>query len=36
MADIYREGGAWKVRAVGQGYREGLQGVLKDVGLVAG
>lgn len=36
MADIYREGDAWKVRAVGQGYRDGLQGVLKEVGLVAG
>ncbi|WP_338923613.1 TerD family protein (plasmid) [Pseudomonas silesiensis] len=36
MADIYREDGNWKVRAVGQGYREGLQGVLAEAGLLIG
>jgi tellurium resistance protein TerD len=36
MADIYREDGKWKVRAVGQGYRDGLQGVLAEAGLLIG
>lgn len=36
LVDLYREGGNWKIRAVGQGYREGLHGILKEVGLQVG
>ncbi|WP_299536347.1 TerD family protein [uncultured Streptomyces sp.] len=31
--ELYRRGGAWKVRAVGQGYATGLTGMLTDQGL---
>ncbi|MCX5196615.1 TerD family protein [Streptomyces sp. NBC_00249] len=31
--ELYRRQGAWKVRAVGQGYAEGLGALLADVGL---
>ncbi|MCX5534230.1 TerD family protein [Streptomyces sp. NBC_00006] len=31
--ELYRRHGAWKVRAVGQGYAEGLAGLLADQGL---
>ncbi|WP_214407045.1 TerD family protein [Pseudonocardia lacus] len=31
--DIYRRGGEWKVRAVGQGYSSGLGGIAKDFGI---
>jgi tellurium resistance protein TerD len=36
MADIYRKNGNWEVLAVGQGYREGLQGILAEAGLLIG
>ncbi|MFF3983172.1 TerD family protein [Streptomyces sp. NPDC001797] len=31
--ELYRRQGAWKIRAVGQGYAEGLTGLLADQGL---
>ncbi|MFG2952741.1 TerD family protein [Streptomyces sp. NPDC048291] len=31
--ELYRRQGAWKIRAVGQGYAEGLTGLLTDQGL---
>ena len=31
--EIYRRGGAWKVRAVGQGYANGLAGIAVDYGI---
>ncbi|MEU0932199.1 MULTISPECIES: TerD family protein [unclassified Embleya] len=31
--ELYRRQGAWKVRAVGQGYEAGLEALLKDVGV---
>jgi stress response protein SCP2 len=31
--EIYRRGGAWKVRAVGQGYANGLGGIATDYGI---
>jgi stress response protein SCP2 len=31
--EIYRRGGAWKVRAVGQGYADGLGGIATDYGI---
>ena len=33
LAEIYRRGGAWKVRALGQGYADGLAGVARDFGV---
>ncbi|MEV0440571.1 CAP domain-containing protein [Streptomyces spectabilis] len=33
LAEIYRRGTAWKLRAIGQGYAEGLAGVARDFGL---
>ncbi|MFD3802511.1 TerD family protein [Streptomyces sp. NPDC058611] len=33
--ELYRRQGAWKVRAVGQGYAEGLRALLADGGLAA-
>lgn len=33
FGEIYRHNGAWKVRAVGQGYSTGLKGVAKDFGV---
>ncbi|MFD3737209.1 TerD family protein [Streptomyces sp. NPDC058629] len=33
--ELYRRQGAWKVRAVGQGYAAGLAGMLADQGLAA-
>jgi tellurium resistance protein TerD len=33
FAEIYRYKDAWKVRAVGQGYRTGLKGVASDFGV---
>lgn len=32
-AELYRRNGTWKVRAVGQGYRDGLAGVARDFGI---
>ena len=31
--EIYRRGGAWKLRAVGQGYANGLAGIATDYGI---
>ena len=33
FGELYRNGGEWKFRAVGQGYSSGLAGVIKDFGL---
>jgi stress response protein SCP2 len=33
VAEVYRRGGAWKVRAVGQGYANGLAGIATDFGV---
>ena len=32
-AEVYRRGGAWKLRAVGQGYASGLAGIAADFGI---
>ncbi|GAA2720926.1 TerD family protein [Streptomyces luteosporeus] len=33
IVEVYRRGGAWKVRAVGQGYADGLAGIATDFGV---
>ncbi|MFC7219764.1 TerD family protein [Streptomyces polyrhachis] len=33
VVEVYRRAGAWKVRAVGQGYAEGLAGIATDFGV---
>ncbi|OKJ71002.1 stress-induced protein [Streptomyces sp. CB02460] len=33
ILEVYRRGGAWKVRAVGQGYANGLAGIATDFGV---
>jgi tellurium resistance protein TerD len=33
FAEVYRNGGEWKFRAVGQGYRDGLGGIARDFGV---
>ncbi|MCF3963712.1 TerD family protein, partial [Streptomyces fuscigenes] len=33
LAEVYRRGGAWKVRALGQGYADGLAGLARDFGV---
>jgi stress response protein SCP2 len=33
IVEVYRRGGAWKVRAVGQGYANGLAGIATDFGV---
>ncbi|WP_405577004.1 CAP domain-containing protein [Streptomyces sp. NBC_01092] len=33
LAELYRRGGAWKVRALGQGYADGLAGLARDFGV---
>ncbi|MEW2401206.1 CAP domain-containing protein [Streptomyces sp. NPDC046862] len=33
LAEIYRRGPAWKLRALGQGYADGLAGVARDFGV---
>ncbi|MFI5525654.1 TerD family protein [Streptomyces platensis] len=33
VVEIYRRAGAWKVRAVGQGYADGLAGIATDFGV---
>lgn len=33
VVEVYRRGGAWKVRAVGQGYANGLAGIATDFGV---
>ncbi|MEZ0064867.1 stress response protein SCP2 [Streptacidiphilus sp. MAP12-20] len=34
VVELYRRGGAWKLRAVGQGYANGLAGIATDFGVV--
>jgi stress response protein SCP2 len=34
--ELYRRAGAWKVRAVGQGYSDGLAGLARDFGVDVG
>lgn len=33
LAEIYRRGGGWKLRALGQGYADGLAGTARDFGV---
>lgn len=33
VVEVYRRGNAWKVRAIGQGYAEGLRGIATDFGV---
>lgn len=33
IVEVYRRGGAWKARAVGQGYADGLAGIATDFGV---
>ncbi|MET9405245.1 CAP domain-containing protein [Streptomyces sp. NPDC002935] len=33
LAELYRRGAAWKLRALGQGYADGLAGVARDFGV---
>lgn len=33
LCEVYLRGGAWKVRAVGQGYADGLAGLARDFGV---
>ncbi|MFD3485470.1 CAP domain-containing protein [Streptomyces sp. NPDC058665] len=33
LAEIYRRGGGWKLRALGQGYVDGLAGIARDFGI---
>ncbi|WAZ19358.1 CAP domain-containing protein [Streptomyces cinnabarinus] len=33
LAELYRRGGGWKLRALGQGYAEGLAGLARDFGV---
>ncbi|MFJ5774132.1 CAP domain-containing protein [Streptomyces sp. NPDC093094] len=33
LAEIYRRGESWKLRALGQGYRDGLAGLARDFGV---
>ncbi|MDT6972708.1 CAP domain-containing protein [Streptomyces thermocarboxydus] len=33
LAEIYRRGGGWKLRALGQGYADGLAGLARDFGV---
>lgn len=33
LCEVYRRDGAWKVRAVGQGYADGLAGLARDFGV---
>jgi tellurium resistance protein TerD len=33
FAELYRNGGEWKFRAVGQGYADGLAGIARDFGV---
>ncbi|MFD9359270.1 TerD family protein, partial [Streptomyces sp. NPDC060031] len=33
VVEVYQRGGAWKVRAVGQGYANGLAGIATDFGV---
>jgi len=33
VAEVYRRGGGWRLRAVGQGYADGLAGLARDFGV---
>ncbi|WNI14992.1 TerD family protein [Actinacidiphila sp. ITFR-21] len=33
IVEVYRRGGGWKVRAIGQGYADGLAGIATDFGV---
>ncbi|WP_328869095.1 CAP domain-containing protein [Streptomyces sp. NBC_00287] len=33
LAELYRRGGSWKLRALGQGYADGLAGLARDFGV---
>ncbi|MDX3644005.1 TerD family protein, partial [Streptomyces sp. MB09-02B] len=33
LAELYRRGAGWKIRALGQGYADGLAGVARDFGV---
>ncbi|WP_221356104.1 CAP domain-containing protein [Streptomyces beigongshangae] len=33
LAEVYRRGAAWKLRALGQGYADGLAGIARDFGV---
>ncbi|MFF9038181.1 CAP domain-containing protein [Streptomyces sp. NPDC014892] len=33
LAELYRKGASWKIRALGQGYADGLAGVARDFGV---
>ncbi|OON71366.1 CAP domain-containing protein [Streptomyces tsukubensis] len=33
LAEVYRRGAGWKLRALGQGYAEGLAGIARDFGV---
>jgi stress response protein SCP2 len=33
LAEVYRHNGAWKLRAIGQGYADGLAGLARDFGV---
>ena len=33
FGELYRQGGEWKFRAVGQGYASGLAGIVEDLGI---
>lgn len=34
LGEVYRHGGGWKLRAIGQGYADGLAGLARDFGVV--
>lgn len=36
VSEIYRRGGAWRLRALGQGYDDGLAGLARDFGVDVG
>jgi tellurium resistance protein TerD len=36
FGEVYRHGGDWKFRAVGQGYQSGLAGIARDFGVSVG
>ena len=36
FGEIYRRGGEWKFRAIGQGYASGLAGIARDYGVNIG
>jgi stress response protein SCP2 len=33
LAEVYRRGGGWRLRAIGQGYADGLGGLVRDFGV---